>query len=69
MNYLIKNCIVLVFCLLAKSVLAQYQITGIVADRDSQEKLEAANVKLLTTDSVFVQGAITGKDGRFILKN
>ncbi|MDR0865343.1 MAG: carboxypeptidase-like regulatory domain-containing protein [Candidatus Symbiothrix sp.] len=66
-NLIVKTYILCILSFQALFSYAQYQITGIVADAGSKEKLEFANVKLLTTDSVFVKGTTTKQDGNFMI--
>lgn len=47
---------------------AHYQLSGVVEDAKTNEGLPFANVALLrTSDSIFMRGATTGFDGRYII--
>lgn len=59
----------LVSTMMSITALAQErQITGLLADRDTNEPLMQVTVQLLKTDSSFVTGAVSDDKGAFILK-
>lgn len=46
---------------------AQVKISGVVKDKISAEPIESAQVKLMTSDSIYVTGAMTDLQGEFLL--
>jgi hypothetical protein len=64
-----KILLILVLCLSTTFVHAQYRISGTVIDVDSNENLDFASVRLLTSDSTLVKGAIADNVGKFTLES
>lgn len=63
-----KLSIILGVLSLSISSLAANKITGKVIDESSNQSVEYANVRLMTTDSTFVTGVATDDGGHFLLK-
>lgn len=61
--------LIIAFFFISVTATAQFNISGSLVDLTTNENIEAATVRLLTKDSVFVKGTSTSDKGKFTLKN